>query len=340
MNGQFGAGYNQTYNPKYEASDTNFLDEQMLAGVIALIAHTMHENRDTSAAAGMQADMWFDYLANNWVPKWTFRTTVDWKGEGGYRPPAELGLQNAINWVHPTNPEHDDIHQSFGPTNSKWTPAYDDGSGPDHQFPVRVYAHPYLMSLFQYWAMGEYFSDVAGSAVTRAFTAEDFIQEAQTREHWWYQQTTLNADGSRDYWLHMERSNSGLNTAFYGLHVSHFLNALHYNQVGRFSTDASMVEYAKVFYTGPNAGSTDVYNQGDVSQMRKQTDGSGGNVPFVMRSNANFICWDDTGELESLTRQIILSPLRHRINGKTNWAEFSHYSALISCSLRDEMKAL
>ncbi len=337
MNGNFGSGYDQAYNPKNESTDTNFLDEQMLAGTIALIAHAMHENRSVSSAAGTQADMWFDYLANNWVPKWLARSTVN---SSNYQPPVELNLHNAVNWTHPTNPQHDDTHPSFNPTDSDWTPADDNGKGPNHLFPIRQYGHPYLMSLFQYWAMGEYFSDGTGSAVTTAFSTADFVQEAQTREDWWYQQTTLNSDGSRDSWLHMQSSNAGLDTKKYGVHVSTFLNALHFNQVGKFASDASMVEYAKALYNGENAGNTDVYNKDDTQNMQKFTNGGGANDKFSMRSNAYLMCWDDTGELESLTKSAIISPLKHHIYGSTSWADFSHYNALISCALSRELEGV
>ena len=335
MNGNFGKGYNQPYDPKYESSDTNFLDEQMLAGTIALVAHVLHENRSVSPSAAAEADFWFDYLANNWTPKWLARTTTTPNGENGYQPPASLGLANAVNWTHPTNPQHDDIHPTFSPTSSSWTPADKTGTGPDHMFPVRVFGHPYLMSLFQYWAMGQYFTAGNGTASTNAFTAADFVREAQVREDWWYQQTTLNSDGSRDFWLQMDRSNAGLYTQRYALHVSSYLNALHFSGVGRFASEDAMKEYAKVYYNGPDAGITDVYDAGNTQSMRKFANGGGGNDTFVMRSNALLSCWDETGELENLTRSAIQSTLRHNINGGTNWGDMSHFNALISCQTKE-----
>lgn len=333
MNGQFGSGYDQDYNPKYEYSDTNFLDEQMLAGTIALIAHALHENRDYSTEAGVQADIWFDYLANNWTPKWLARTTI--AEDEPYKPQATLGLENAVDWDHPRNPKHDDTHPTFSPLDEDWTPAYDDKSGPDHLFPVRHFGHPYMMSLFQYWALADYFDDGTGSVSSEAFNPSMFEQEAQTRHDWWYQQTTKNSDGSRDWWLLMRSSGAGLRVRQYSRHVVDFANALHYVQFGEFAKDSRMEEYAKAYYNGSSAGDTDVFNKGDTVTMRNNADGSGGNVKFTMRSAALLGCWDDTGEILSLTRKAINSPSSHSINGSTRWSSGIHYSAQLSCIIKD-----
>ena len=81
---------------KHNLDDTNWLDECMLGGTLAHIAWVMHQNRNFSASAGVEADFWFDYLDNNFIPKWNYRSTFGRADE--ITPAASLGLQNAVNW--------------------------------------------------------------------------------------------------------------------------------------------------------------------------------------------------------------------------------------------------
>ncbi len=325
MNQHFNSGYNKPYDPKFEATDTNFLDEQMLAGYIALMAHAMHQNRDVNADAGREADFWFDYLANNWVPKWTARTTVNTSNP--YSPPAQLGLRNAVGWRHPSNPRHDDTQPSFNPSSDRWT--LDDGT--THHFPVREFGHPYIMSVFQYYAIAEYFQSGTGTVQSEAFPVSHFVEEARTRHDWWYQQTTPQSDGSRDWWLKLTTSSAGLRSDGYSLHVNIFLNALHWEGFGNFGRDADMESYALAWYH-PNGDG--VYQAGNVNTMASYSNGSG-STNFIMRSSSLLGCWDRSGTILALTEEVVAGgPLRHKITRGTNKTDFAHYNGLMSCELK------
>ncbi len=328
-----GYAYFQYYNPSGENSfayydDTNFLDEQMLAGGIANIAWAMHDNRNYSSAAAREADFWFKYLDQNWVPKWLARSTV--RQSSPYVPPASLGLQNAVGWTSPDNPRHDDTQSAYDPANPQWS-----GGGIVHKFPVREFGHPYLMSTYQYLVMGKYFQQTGKSVMgTPNRTANDYVSEANTRHDFWYAKTTPQSDGSREWWLNLSKSRNGLRADAYSQSVNIYLNALHWQGFRNFGRDADMRAYAKVWYAGPNAGSSDVYNPGDTRQMRHFADGSGGNDQFVMMFSSLLGCWDGTGEMMRLNDQAILSDTSHQIGGGKGFQHGSHYNGILSCELK------
>jgi hypothetical protein len=150
------------------------LDEQMMAGALAMHAWVMHQNRDCYPEAGVEADFWFKYLDQNWVPKWLTRTTHGAKKQ--YTPPASLGLKTAKTW---NGPGTDRPIQKWGNGHNS---QYNIGSG-KHQYPVRDLAHPYIMSIVMYYTMGEYFKET-GKPVLGSWNKryQDYVEEAKVRE--------------------------------------------------------------------------------------------------------------------------------------------------------------
>jgi hypothetical protein len=327
-----GYTYFQYHNPAGTNSfawwtDTNFLDESMLAGVISNIAWAMHENRGYSSAAASEADFWFAYLDRNWVPKWLARSTV--RQSSPYVPPSSLGLQNAVGWRSPDNSQHDDTQPAYDPANPKWS-----GNGINHILPVREFGHPYIMSTYQYLVMGKYFQETGKPVMgTPNRSASDYLNEANTRHDFWYAKTRMQSDGSREWFLNLSQSKNGLRADAYSQSVNIYLNALHWHGFRNFGNDSDMRSYAKVWYAGPNAGSSDVYNQGDTSQMRHFADGTGGNDQFMMMFSSLMGCWDSTGEILRLNDQAILSTTSHKISGGTGFHHGAHYNGILSCEL-------
>lgn len=327
-----GYEYFQYYNPspvgdgsQFYYSDTNFLEESLLAGTIAHMAWVMHQNRDFDPTAGAEADFWFAYLDQNWLPKWQARSTYGTRWE--WTPPAELGMNNATGWSSPDNPQHNDRKNSFRAGLPEFNP-----NGIEHILPVRELGHPYIASAFQYYVMGEYFEDT-GKTVwgTPNRTAADYSREAITRHDFWHRQTVVNADGSRDWWLFMAKQRSGLRSGGYSTHVSVYLNALHWERFGEFAKDSEMKRYAKV-WINPIAPGDDVYDPGNVKTMTYFAT-STGTDEFRLMFHSLFIPFDTSGELERLTNTVISNSDRHWIDGSQNKHHGAHYNGIINAEL-------
>lgn len=331
---RFNSGYNKAYSPQFELTDTNLLDEQILAGHIALQATALHQNRAVNPEAGRLADEWFDYLVNNYMPKWQARATFRKSGSEKYVPPASLGLQNAVNWNHP---------QSISSDIASWAhPEHLDGgkrrlppvNGNDsHEFVTHHFGHSYLLGLYSVQALAEYFESGTGNATIKDdfFSVEKLRAEANYRNEWWNQQTTQQADGSRDWWLKIGTSSSGLRSDSYSQQSNVFANALHHEGFGDFASVARMESYAKAYYHPNGKG---VYKAGNLDTMKQFSDGSGGNVKAVIRTSALLGCFEPTGELSRLNDLAIEGgTTSHRINGSSFWVDPIAYAAQMSCEL-------
>jgi len=70
----------------YNCKDIHSMDESMVHGVVALVAHAFHVNRDLKPEYSEKADFWLDYLENHFLAKWTERAGGDpvkaWTTEG------------------------------------------------------------------------------------------------------------------------------------------------------------------------------------------------------------------------------------------------------------------
>lgn len=313
-------------NKKFHYTDTNFLDEQLHAGAIAHTAWALHQNRGVSAAAAREADFWFAYLDENWVPKWHYRSTVGTPDE--YVPPTSLGLQNAVDWDSPDQPLHDDRKTSYRGSLDKYS-----GPGINHTLPVREFGHPYMASMFQYYAMGEYFAQTGKTPKgSPNGAASGYSTEAETRNKWWMQQTTPQADGSREWWLKMTTRNAGLRTGGYSTHVSIYINALHWERFGNFASEANMRSYAKV-WANPAAPNDDVYTPGNVKTMTYFADSTGGTDKYRMMFHSVYIPFDDSGILADLLAQTVVDTERHWIQGNTGTTHGSHYTGILNAEL-------
>ena len=329
---------NSTDN-KHNLDDTNWLDEQMLGASISQMARTMHLNRDIDSKAAREADFWFTYLDENFTQKWLYRSTFGTKDE--HVPARNLGLQNAVNWdggVGGSGGNADDITKWAGPdfVQNDGKPRFNDVAGITHEFPAHHFGHPYIMSIYQYHAMGEYFQDMGITPVSGS--AQDFLDEANTRARYWDAKVKDQSDGSTDWFLNLNRSNSGLRSDAYSQFVATYMNLLHHEGVGSFASDAQMQRYAKAWYNGNPNSSADVFDRGDTTTMNLMSNASGRDIAFMMRHAGLLACWDNTGVMLDLIDDVIISPTSHRIfanQGKnsTSWHDKIHYNAILSCEL-------
>lgn len=329
---------------RHNLDDTHWLDEQMMAGTIAQLGYVLHLNRSVSPEAGIEADFWFDYLDSNWIPKWLARSTFH--SQNKYTPSSSLGLQNVVNWdggVGGTGGNAGDIvgwaAADFfdGSTGSL---RFNNESGIVHMYPAHHFSHPYVMSVFLYMALGRYFDDTgktpAGAYITG--TAQDYIDEANTRNEWWFKKVRRQSDGSLEWFHFMNRSASGSRTDAYSQVTAYYLHALHWHQFGGFADHDNMQGFAKVWYNGDPNSASDVYNAGDTTAMKRLSDGSGGDIAFLLNNAGLLGCWDETGELLKLNESTIISPTSHKIfsNQSTNstlWHHNINHNTILSCEL-------
>jgi hypothetical protein len=308
-------------NPEFRATDTNLLDEQLLAGNIARLAWALHRNRDVVSGAGPEADFWFDYLDRNWVPKWLMRTSH--QTETPYLPPAELGLGNAVGWTSPDNNQHDD--EGFGWADDH---RFQDEPGIIHTLPVRQIMHPYIASLFQYEVMARYFAETGRPSV---LGPDRYGLEAAARADYWETKTSLLGDGSLDI-PHLLRNGADSPDAdTYVHHLAQYVNDLHWLGVPGFDTDADMATYAKIFYN-PAAPDDDVFDAGNTTDMAAYIDGTG-TTAFVMLFTSLWARWDRSGELAALNRAVIIDDRQHLIKGDTSQHHGAHYNGILSAEL-------
>lgn len=327
---------------QHNLDDTQWLDEGMAAAVLSHIAYVMHLNRDLSTVAGAEADFWFQYLDENWIPKWNYRTTYGTANQ--ITPAPALGLQNAVNWnggVGGSGGNAGDIVLWGGADyydSGKQGPRFNDIPGIVHEFPANNHAHPYIMSLYMYYVMGQYFTDTGltpkGAYLTG--TAQDYINEAQTRHDWWYQKIISQPDGSLEWQHFLHMPSSGTRTSWYTHPTVTYLTLLHWESFGNFASDTDMTAYSKVFYSGNSNDNTDVYDPGNISTMKRDTDGGGGDVNFAMLHNGLLSCWDNSGTLLSLNNQAIISPTSHHINQNTVYQHLIHYNIILSCEFNSQ----
>ncbi len=326
---------------RHNLDDTQWLDEIMLSGVLSHIAYVMHLNRNLSVDAAVEADFWFKYLDENWIPKWLYRTTYGTSNE--VTPAANLGLQNAVNWnggVGGSGGNAGDIVLWGG------ADAYDSGKndfrfndepGIVHEFPAHHFGHSYIMGAYTYLVMGRYFTDMGltpkGAYLTG--TAQDYINEAQTRHDWWYKKVITRPDGSLE-WSHFIDQSKEPMLEQYSQYVTQHLTLFHWLSFGNFGNDSDMEAYAKVLYSGNPSDATDVYDPGNITTMKRKTDGSGGDINFIFKGLSALSCWDQSGTLLSLNNQLIVSPTNHHINGTTYSHHLLHYNTILSCEYKDQ----
>ena len=87
-------------NPTYYGKDTNWLDESITSGNVALWMWTFHANRGVDPAYGAAADYWRDWLENHFLAKWYARAggaLPAWNTPfaGFYKPDTE---PRSANW--------------------------------------------------------------------------------------------------------------------------------------------------------------------------------------------------------------------------------------------------
>ena len=335
---------------KHNLDDTQWLDEHMLGGALAHIAHVMHVNRDYSGDAGVEADYWFKYLDENWLPKWLYRTTYGTNHQ--YTPPSDLNLQNAVNWdggIGGTGGNDGDI-KNWGDANvwdsEKNAPRFNDEPGITHIFPAHMFAHPYIMSILQYQVMGQYFQETGKKPVGAYLTgtAKDYLNEAKARHDWWHKKVTFRSDGST-FWPHFLSTRKGTQvTATYSMYVSYYLHALHWMEMGRFASGEEMRGYSKIWYNGSPASNSDILDPGNVNTMRGRNDGTGGERAFSLKHGGLLGCWDDTGTILALNDKAIISPTSHILPKTTSettdiWHHNIHHNTILSCELKNYVES-
>ena len=320
---------------KHNLDDTQWLDEHMLGGMLAHIAHVMHVNREYSTDAGEEADFWFKYLDENWLPKWLYRTTYGTSNQ--YTPPDHLKLRNAVNWdggVGGTGGNAGDIVLWGGPDD----PRYNDIPGLKHKFPAHMFAHSYIMSIQQYLVMGQYFTDMNKKPVSAYVTgtAQDFFDEAKTRSEWWHEKVIYRSDGSI-FWPHFLTTQQGTQrTDVYSMFVAYYVHLSHWMKIGKFAGENHPAGHAKTWYS-------DVYAANNVTTMKARNDGSGGDISFILSFAGLLGCWDNTGTLLNLNQKAIISPTSHHMPANkssmsTIWHHNIHHNTILSCELKNLSK--
>ena len=330
---------------RHNLDDTNWLDETMFASNYAFFAYVLHQNRDVLPAAGEEADEWFTYFDENFLPKWLYRSTIGTDNQ--YTPPARLGLENAVNWDGGVGVNGDGRGDNASDVALWAGPNYREGDGElrfnqfdgiEHKFPAHHFGHPYLMTIGFYEFMGRYFDETGKQPVSAYISGstDDFFDEVDTRLRWWNRTVTPQNDGSIDFWLRQHRSNSGLRTDAYSQQIAAYLNMFHWQGIGDFASDATMRAYAKAWYNGDAPNATHVYSPNNVATMARFSDGSGGQIAYRLSMAAYMACWDDSSVLSDLVDQTIISPNSHWILGNqetmsTFWHDSNHFAAILSC---------
>jgi len=327
-------------NIMFFMDDTNFLDEQLWIADMAQAALRLHRVRSYNEALyGTIADNWFEYIDRNWVPKWTYRASHNLSAlMGRYQAPDghQINPATVINHVTTiTNPLDGRTHSAeygargqynwISGTRQEWAGGSD---GLNHYFPVRQFGHSYLAGLALYYALAEYFDDPStpdaigdngfddsyiASMPSRFDSTSIYRSEVLIREEWWLSHTTPRADGSRDYYLYMQSSSSGLAAGYYALYVSADVEWLWWEGVGHFATDPD--QYAKCLYTASPTSPGNVYNGSpgnyDLSNMAFNTLGEGSHT-FNLNLHGLLAPWDATGFLRGLLDEVIVSRSSHQ----------------------------
>lgn len=322
-----GYDYFQYFNPvqnvqRQHATDTGFLDEQLLAGNIALLAHALHQNRNWNYAAGREADDWFSYLDRNWIPKWMARSTRR-NPAGQYVPPESLGLDNVTGWDSPDNPLHDDDHPSWDPNN------YSDDDL-QHAFPVRGLAHSYVASMFQFYAMADYFADRPS-----VFGGAAYEREAATRFAYWKRQSSILPDGSLEIPHRIKDRELSSDTDSYAQFFSIYMNALFWAGGADGAADEVMMTALTKNFINPEPG-LDVYEPGNIDTMSLYLDGTGGADNYILLFNSLLAPWDDTGAIGEMNEAVILGATKHVITGTRG----KHHMAHVNGQMNSEAVAL
>ena len=313
-------------------SDTNWLDESMLGGILALMAYVMHQNADKNPACAAESDYWLTYLDELHVPKWLYRT--HWEEVGNrpaYTPPAALGLQNAIGWTG--------THAN-GADDATWTnPGQNQWGNHPMRHPVRQFAHAAIMSMGMHYILGKCFTELGRTPKGNwDLTAAEYTQQALDIDAWFLDQSTLEADGGRTTWLRMNGPSSpagahqsdgtvGLNTGPYMPHANYWAHFFHYENFGHFADPARMQEYAIALVGGDD----DIYTPGNYNNMANRTDGSG-TFNYRLRTSALLAPWDTTGYLEQAAGDVTNSPTNHAIQGGPG-VDGTHYNGLMLMEL-------
>lgn len=335
-------------------NDTNFLDEAMMSGTLALVAWMFHENRDLNPTWAEHADYWFDYLDTAWVPKWLYRTHyAATGGDPAYTPAAGLGLGNAINWSSSDQAGGLDKTQSPHPRKPMWGT-----NGMRH--PTREFAHAAIMQIGCFYFLGRYFTDMNPTADPLGInpignwtgTAAEYTTEAVEKAAWWHRQVTITAHDSLTWWLFMNGTNGaaavaqapdgtrGLDTDGYSHHCNYWSQLFHWVGFGAWD-EAKMIQIRKAWWN-PGAPNTN-YIEGNRNAMKAWTGGTNGDITAQMRTVSLLAPWDATGELRDRTENwAIINETSHRIgswaggNGNitTNSVDGLHYCGILS----DELK--
>ncbi len=186
-----------------------------------------------------------------------------------------------------------------------------------------------------FMAMAKYFTQTGKKPISAIYsgTANDFVKEAKVRHDWWFKKLIYRPDGSTE-WSHFMNRKSGGTRWYYSLQTINYIYTLHWNRFYDFADDKVMEGFAKVYYNGVSDSDQDIFDKDNTETMTQLSDGRGGDVPLYMSSASLIGCWDNSGEILSLTEQIIVSPTKHKIKGNTYKHHNSHHNALLSCELK------
>jgi hypothetical protein len=82
-------------------TDTHDMDEAMTHGMVGLVAHAFHVNRDLSPGYAEKADFWLGYLQDHFLAKWTERTgSADGAWESGFYKRLTHPRANQLRLAH------------------------------------------------------------------------------------------------------------------------------------------------------------------------------------------------------------------------------------------------
>ena len=347
---------------QHYGNDKVILDSQMAFGYVTMMAWALHENRGLDQRYGALADEWFTYWDEVHVPKWLYRTTVEGSYGGEvYVPPAELGLQNAINWKGAGSASDiQDQWSPFRPPNSG-----SDGLGwhtPEHplQYPTRDYGHSLILSIVGHYNLGRYFLDTGKKPkgtwgyLDGNSSGQEHIDEAHRRLVFWNRGTGdgtggPEADGSRTYWMQTSNSTEKMRVDSYAPNVDSALNYLYWTD-HPLVQDEHMRSYALMYYD-PDANPLDVI----FYAIDNNISGSGSDTlcgawfSDGRRNNSSKVSWgvrgagylarfDETGKIEQLLdeRAVGDDPTRHRTGLGRPWQAINRPVCTFNTTLADQ----
>lgn len=306
------ARYRSSDNTWHWETDTNWLDECMLIGTLGALAFVMHQNRATDPVCDADSQYWLDYLDQVHIPKWIYRTHNSNQEDGSPIFPAArvtaLGLGNALDW--PSNERGSSGDFKF---NNMYQPYFGNDFRVATPIPVREYAHAAILNLLGFALIGRMLNERGQTAQGNwTQTNQEYLDHADRVEAWWIKQCTDRADGSRDFWLNMNGTNSsndtpqyrkpqqtpggesGLRNHSYAPHVWFSMSFLNMIQFGHWANDSEMLKYTKCMINSTGDGAYIIGNNNNMHFSTAGEHGGGGTKGKAIRSVAYMMYWDDT----------------------------------------------